>query len=191
MSLKQVLFLIVLGLKSISTVEAMYAPRPQPLKIIDFKLFYPITNFESRYIEKKSKNTLGLEMAYNWYLTNHFGFVFGPGAWIAPVMVDGIRRYFLDAYIQGGVSARLMPGTWLDPTVQTVGAIDYFRLLDRNDMGAKVGARASMNIYSARDPFQDPTLALGLVGSYFYFLRKDYALGRNYLDIGLALRGSF
>jgi hypothetical protein len=163
--------------------------------VIDFRISYPFLRLNSGY-ELRKRNYLGLDLQYQYYFHSSIGVAAHAGGWIVPLRQSDAKLYLLLFQALTGLGYRAFPTSWFDPTVYVLGGVGWMAKKPTDTATTirtcyPMGARASLSLYRQTNRFQDPELALTLIGSSFYIFNSVEAMKRLYFDIGLALRGAF
>jgi len=178
---------------------------PKSPNYIDFRLFYPIVNLDNSDVSRTQSHYLGLDLNYQIQYTPHLAWVIDPSGWFLPIRIGDSKETLAYLSFQSGLSIRFFPYTYLDPRLQLIGGIGIMDAGGSTDADFlyPVGGNAQITIYRPKNRFSDPSISLSLTGSLAYFLnnelypgpgrttKTDPILSSIYLDLGLALTGTF
>lgn len=162
------------------------------LRLIDFYLVYPIVQLKPEF-ERRQVGTAGVGLNYHTYFNDHLGVSFNPNAWFVPIRYEGAKAMIAAVGAEAGPSFRMLPMTYLDPTLTAFGGATLIDAGSR--VNAKfiypVGGRVGLNLYRNQQRFSDPSLALHAFGDAKYYFGSAEMIKPLYFDFGLAFRGSF
>lgn len=160
---------------------------------IDFTFFYPGIFIESAQVKRRQKVAAGVGLSYQYYFNGTLGIVLYPWVWFTPIRFDGKKTMIYSTGAQAGMSLRLAPFNYFDPTVFALGGIGYTdeRSKLKGSTIFPTTALASISLYRDTNRFRDSNLALVAFGGYSYVFDQLPLISQSMYHAGLAFRGSF
>lgn len=176
----------------IGATEPVETLRAYETKVIDFGIFYPIPKLKAG-AERRQMGSAGVTYNYQFYFHPNLGLNLNPSAWFFPIRIDGNKASLYALALETGLSARLMPGSFMDPTFYALGGIGG------NNAGKTVKGKIvypvtggiGFNLWRETDRFKDRSLALHAFGQAKYYINSVEVMEPLFFDFGLAFRGSF
>jgi len=167
--------------------------------LIDFAVLYPLPIFKDKsQVDRRQWGTAGFRFNYQFYLNDHLGILLTPHAWFVPTVIHRgagkpINTTLFSASIESGLAFRVLPNSYLDPTIQ--GSSGFSFMDCGNTINSKksfpVSGEIGLNLYRQRSPFMDGALALNAFGGVRYYFNSLSVIEPYVFHFGLAFRGSF
>ncbi|TVQ80843.1 MAG: hypothetical protein EA369_01250 [Bradymonadales bacterium] len=179
-------------------VEASYSFRQRD-RIVEFGLYYPITQLKPNFSRRNRGGAAGVHVHYQFFVHRNFAFSLYPNVWLAPLWYRSEpsssrqRAMLYSMNLEVGGVFRPFPDNYFDPSLYLSSGVA------RMDAGSGVDARWAVpvtsrigfNLWRQMDRFKDYNLAFHVYGGARYHLRGIEAIRPLVFDFGIAFRGSF